>query len=256
MSDELLSVDEVGLSFGGIRALNGASLTVSEGEVVGLIGPNGAGKTTLFNVISGLYRPDSGRITVDGSSVTGSAPHRIAAKGIYRTFQNLAIIESCTALENVMMGASVDVRFPVLSSIFRPGSIGKRERSIRERAMACLDACGISSVAAVPPSSLPYGTLKRIELARALMAEPRLIMLDELAAGLMAVEVEDLAELLAELRATHDFALLLVEHHMDFVMGLSDRVVVLESGRTLASGTPEAVRNDPAVLAAYLGTDG
>src|SRR5690349_20464154 len=222
----LLSVQNASLRFGGIVALDEVSFEAKEGSIFGLIGPNGAGKTTAFNVITRLYRLDAGDIVFDGRSLVRTPPSRIVRLGIARTFQNVELFPTMTVLENVLVGA-------------HSGSFLERERSVRRRALDALEYVGIGSVAGRPASGLPFGTLKRIELARALVSKPRLLLLDEPAGGLNHLEVESLAELLQRIRRELKVTLLLVEHHMGLVMKLSDHVNVLNFGRLIASGPPE-----------------
>jgi branched-chain amino acid transport system ATP-binding protein len=249
--DAALTVTDLVVRFGGVTALAGVSFTVPRGTVCGLIGPNGAGKTTLFDCVSRLTRPKSGRIDLAGRDLLALPAHRVAELGVSRTFQHLGLVPSLSVRENVMLGAQ-GAGIGFLPAALRLPGIRSRERQLRERADAVLDRLALAGIAARPAAGLPYGTLKRIELARALAAEPDLLMLDEPASGLYHEEVDELAGVIEDVRA--DMTVLLVEHHMGMVMRLSDTVVVLDFGRVVATGTPAQVREDPAVLAAYLGT--
>jgi branched-chain amino acid transport system ATP-binding protein len=249
--DPALAVTDLVVRFGGVTALAGVSLTVSRGEICGLIGPNGAGKTTLFDCVSRLTRPRSGRIELGGRDLLALPPHRVAELGVARTFQHLGLVPSLSVRENVMLGAQ-GAGTSFLSAALRPPGVRARERALRDRADAVLDRLALADIAGRPAAGLPYGTLKRIELARALAAAPELLMLDEPASGLSHEEVDELAGVIEDVRA--DMTVLLVEHHMGMVMRLSDTVVVLDFGRVVATGPPAQVREDPAVLAAYLGT--
>ena len=249
--DAALTVTDLVVRFGGVTALAGVSFTVPRGTVCGLIGPNGAGKTTLFDCVSRLTRPKSGRIDLAGRDLLALPAHRVAELGVSRTFQHLGLVPSLSVRDNVMLGAQ-GAGIGFLPAALRLPGIRSRERQLRERADAVLDRLALAGIAARPAAGLPYGTLKRIELARALAAEPDLLMLDEPASGLSHEEVDELAGVIEDVRA--DMTVLLVEHHMGMVMRLSDTVVVLDFGRVVATGTPAQVREDPAVLAAYLGT--
>jgi branched-chain amino acid transport system ATP-binding protein len=246
-----LSVSGLSVSFGGVVALEGVSVEVSKGEVLGVIGPNGAGKTTLFNAICGFVTPDAGTIIWGGASLAGIRPDRLAASGIARTLQGVGLFGGLSVLENVMVGAQRFRRAGLVSALLALPRSDFDERSLRGRAVAALERVSCQEFVDRLPGTLPYAIQKRVALARALVCEPELLLLDEPAGGLGASDLSDLSKLIDTLRST--IAVMLVDHHMDLVSSVCDRLVVLDFGRIIASGEPPVVRNDPAVLEAYLG---
>lgn len=251
---ELLSINGVSKRFGGIVALDEVSLTVQEGEIYGLIGPNGAGKTTLFNCMTGLYRVSQGEIRLDGQPIQNRKPHVIVARGFARTFQNIRLFANMTALENVLVGRHVRTRAGVIGAVLRDAGTRAEEAMSRERARALLDFVGLGHKGRTLAGHLAYGEQRRLEIARALATEPRLLALDEPVAGMNPAERRAMGELFLRLRA-QGLTLLLIEHDVKLVMGLCDRVAVLDYGRKIAEGPPDVVRRDPAVIAAYLGAE-
>jgi branched-chain amino acid transport system ATP-binding protein len=251
----VLGVEDLSISFGGLAALSGLGFEVREREIFALIGPNGAGKSTVFNVITGLYRPSRGRVRLGGDELLALAPHQIARRGVARTFQNTEVFRQLTALDNVLIGRHTHLRTGVIrGALWLPG-VGREEARARESAHALLARLGLGDVAGVDAGSLPLGAQKRLEIARALASEPRLLLLDEPAGGLNPTETQTLMAVIRRLRDERGLTIVVVEHDMDLVMGISDRVAVLDHGRKIAEGRPGEIARDAAVVEAYLGSE-
>ncbi|MFS8492081.1 MAG: ABC transporter ATP-binding protein [Limnochorda sp.] len=251
----LLKLEGVSMTFGGLRAVNDVSLSLRQGELVGLIGPNGAGKTTVFNMITGHYKPTRGRIWFAGQEITGLAPNRITALGIARTFQNIRLFKGMTVLENVLVAHHVRLQASLWSALFRLPAYTREEEAMRQQAMELLREVGLEGFADAEASSLPYGLQRRLEIARALATRPRLLLLDEPAAGMNPEETRDLTAFIGRIRERFGLTILLIEHDMKLVMGICERIHVLDHGVTIAEGSPEAIRTHPRVIEAYLGED-
>ncbi|WP_321806902.1 high-affinity branched-chain amino acid ABC transporter ATP-binding protein LivG [Burkholderia sp. BCC1993] len=252
---ELLKVAGLQMRFGGLLAVDGIDFDVRRNEVFAIIGPNGAGKTTVFNCVGGFYKPTGGDVVLDGHAIAGLPSHQIALKGLVRTFQNIRLFKSLTVVENLLVAQHRKVKSGLLPGLFSTPAYRRAEKEALERAAVWLDRMGLKSVANRQAGTLSYGHQRRLEIARCMITEPRLLMLDEPAAGLNPQEKIELQHLIDKLRHEFGVSVLLIEHDMSLVMGVSDRILVMEHGRPIVIGTPEAVRNDPRVIKAYLGEE-
>ncbi|BFJ83946.1 ABC transporter ATP-binding protein [Ruthenibacterium sp. TH_2024_36131] len=249
----LLEVSNLGIAFGGLQAVDKVDLRLEKGGLYGLIGPNGAGKTTVFNMLTGVYKPTEGDIILDGVNITGQPPAAISKAGIARTFQNIRLFKDMTVLDNVKVGLHNQIKYSSLAGIFRLPAYYEKEREMRGKAMSLLKIFNLEDEANQLASSLPYGKQRKLEIARALATNPKLLLLDEPAAGMNPNETAELMETIKFVREHFNVAILLIEHDMSFVMGLCEEIVVLDYGRIIAQGNPQQVRNNPKVIAAYLG---
>ena len=255
MMRAVLEVNQATMQFGGLIAVNNLSMTIGNNEIVALIGPNGAGKTTAFNMITGVYRPTSGMISLNAQNITGLKPNRIAEKGIARTFQNIRLFSPLTVAENVDLAQHVRLKSNWLAATLRSPRYRREMKAVHERTDELLEYMGLTDLKGELAGSLPYGKQRKLEIARALATQPSLLLLDEPAAGMNPSEADELKELICGIRDRFNIAILLIEHHMDVVMGISDRIYVLNYGTLIASGTAREIQNNDAVISAYLGVN-
>ncbi|MNS35532.1 Lipopolysaccharide export system ATP-binding protein LptB [compost metagenome] len=251
----MLKVSGLQMRFGGLLAVDGIDFDVRRDEVFAIIGPNGAGKTTVFNCVGGFYKPTAGEVTLDGQAIAGLPSHQVARRGLVRTFQNIRLFRSLTVVENLLVAQHLQVKSGLLRGLFATPAYRRAEREALERAAVWLERMGLTSVANREAGTLSYGHQRRLEIARCMITKPRLLMLDEPAAGLNPQEKIELQQLIDKLRHEFNISVLLIEHDMSLVMGVSDRILVMEHGKPIVIGKPEEVRNDPRVIKAYLGED-
>lgn len=251
----LLEVKNLSISFGGLKALNNMNITVDSGEIVGLIGPNGAGKTTVFNLLTGVYAPTFGEILLDHENMVGKKTYLITKSGIARTFQNIRLFKGCTVLDNVKVGFSHQMKYSLPAGLLRLSSYRKEEEAYDQKARELLSVFGLEDKADALASNLPYGQQRKLEIVRALASNPKVLLLDEPAAGMNTTETQELMETIRLVRDRYDIAILLIEHDMNLVMGICEKITVLDYGEVIAEGTPDQIKNDSKVIGAYLGAE-
>ena len=251
--EKILEVHKLGIMFGGLHAVADFEMEMGPNELVGLIGPNGAGKTTVFNMLTGVYKPTEGEIRLNGEVVNGKTPDQMVKRGIARTFQNIRLFKHLTVLENVMIACNHEMKCGIFSSMFRLPSFWKEEKAVREKGMSLLKVFGLEEFADYEADNLPYGKQRKLEIARAMATDPKVLLLDEPAAGMNPTETQELMDTIALLRKQFEISILLIEHDMNLVLGICEKIFVLDYGRIIASGEPMTVVNNPKVIAAYIG---
>lgn len=254
MTDKILSVQDISIYFGGLKAVSNFNMDIYPGELMGLIGPNGAGKTTVFNMLTGVYTPTEGKIFLGTEDITGAQTHQTVQKGIARTFQNIRLFKKMSVIENVMTAMNIHMHYGVFAGSFRFPKFWSEEKQVEERALEILRIFDLDQYATLYAENLPYGSQRKLEIARALATNPKLLLLDEPAAGMNPIETEDLMKTIRNIRDTFACSILLIEHDMKLVLGICERVLVLDHGKIIANGTAVEVVNDPKVITAYLGT--
>lgn len=251
----LLKTDNITMQFGGLTAVKDLNLELNKGEIIALIGPNGAGKTTAFNMITGVYKPTSGKILYNGTEITGSRPDQITKLGIARTFQNIRLFKDLSVLDNVLIANHLHLKSTFLEAVFKLPRYWYEEKKMVKKSMYLLEKLGLADLANEKSTSLPYGKQRRLEIARALATNPQILLLDEPAAGMNPTEADELAQFISQIRDEYDLTVLMIEHHMEVVMGISQRIYVLDYGITIAQGSPHDIQNNQRVIEAYLGVE-